>query len=154
MVIVRVLGIVTLWAVTLLPASAHSQGGSDAPDVLLVGTIFAPPASMKSTDGQWEGLSIELWQRVAQKLGVQYELQEYRSIGEISEAVKKGELDVVIAVAVTKQRELFMDFSNPYLRSGSAIAVAAENTGSSWLLVAEHLVSLHFLKVIGLLILF
>ena len=74
MVIVRVLGIVTLWAVTLLPASAHSQGGSDAPDVLLVGTIFAPPASMKSTDGQWEGLSIELWQRVAQRLGVQYEL--------------------------------------------------------------------------------
>jgi ABC-type amino acid transport substrate-binding protein len=108
---------------------------------------------MKSADGKWEGLAIELWRRVAQEMGVQYELREYSSFGEITDAVKKNEVDVITAVAVTKQRELFMDFSNPYLRSGSAIAVAAESTGPSWLRIVEHLVSLDFLKVICVLIL-
>ena len=153
MVMARVVGIVILWVVTLFPVSAHSQDGSGAPDKLLVGTIFAPPVSMKSADGQWEGFGIELWRRVAQKLGVQYELREYQSFGEIVAAVEKRELDLTIVLAVTKQREVIMDFSQPYLRSGSAIAVAAESTAPSWLRIAEHLVSLDFLKVIGLLIL-
>ena len=153
MVIVRVLGIVTLWILTLLPVNALAQDDRAATDKLLVGTIFAPPVSMKSADGQWEGFGIELWRRVAQKLGVQYELREYSRFGEIVAAVEKRELDLTIVLAVTKQREVIMDFSQPYLRSGSAIAVAAESTAPSWLRIAEHLVSLDFLKVIGLLIL-
>ena len=44
-------------------------------------------------------------------------------------------------------------YKRQFLRSGSAIAVAAESTGPSWLRIAENLVSLDFLKVIGLLIL-
>jgi ABC-type amino acid transport substrate-binding protein len=46
-----------------------------------------------------------------------------------------------------------MDLSLPFLRSGSAIAVAAEPTGHSWFRFAELLVSLDILPVIGLLIL-
>ena len=153
MVILRVLGIVTLWILALLPVNGLAQGASAAPDKLLVGTISKPPISMKSADGQWEGLSIELWHRVVQKLGVQYELREYKSIGEIAAAVENRELDVITAVVVTERTEMIMDFSNPYLRSGSIIAVAAENTGPSWLRITEHLVSLDFLAVIGLLIL-
>ena len=153
MVIARVLGIVTLWIFTLLPINALAQDDRAATDKLLVGTIFAPPVSMKLADGQWDGLSIELWHRVAQKLGVQYELREYSSIGEILAAVENRELDVITAMPVTKHREMLMDFSNPFLRSGSVIAVAEENTGPSWLRITEHLVSLDFLAVIGLLIL-
>jgi ABC-type amino acid transport substrate-binding protein len=153
MIMARIVGIIILWVVTLLPVNAHSQDVSVAPDKLLVGTIFKTPASMKSADGQWEGFSIELWHGVAQKLGVQYELREYRSLGEILAAVENRELDVITAMAVTKQREMLMDFSHPFLRSGSAIAVAAESTGPSWLRITEHLVSLDFLAVIGILIL-
>lgn len=153
MVMARVVGVVILLVVTLLPVSAYSQGGSDVPDKLLVGTIFAPPLSMKAADGQWEGFGIELWRRVAQKLGVEYELREYQSFGEIVAAVEKRELDLTIALAVTKQREILMDFSQPYLRSGWAIVVEAESTGFSWFRTAKHLVTLDFLKVIGLLIL-
>jgi ABC-type amino acid transport substrate-binding protein len=153
MVIARVLGIVTLWIFTLLPLNALAQDDRATTDKLLVGTISKPPVSMKSADGQWEGLSIELWHRVAQKLGVQYELRGYGSIGEIEAAVENRELDVITVMPVTKRREIVMDFSNPFLRSGSAIAVAAESTGPSWLRIAENLVSLDFLAVIGLLIL-
>jgi len=153
MIMARIVGIIILWVVTLLPVNAYSQDASVAPGKLLVGTISLPPVSMKSADGQWEGLSIELWHRVAQKLRVQYELREYKSLGEIVAAVENRELDVITAMPVTKRTEMLMDFSNPFLRSGSVIAVAAENTGPSWLRITEHLVSLDFLAVIGLLIL-
>jgi ABC-type amino acid transport substrate-binding protein len=153
MVMARVLRIVTLWIFTLLPINALAQDDRAATGKLLVGTVSMPPVSMKSADGQWEGFSIELWHRVAQKLGVQYELKGYGSIGEILAAVENRELDVIPAMPVTERTEILMDFSNPFLRSGSVIAVAAENTGPSWLRITEHLISVVFLKVIGLLIL-
>jgi len=153
MIVARIVEITILWVFTLLPVKAHSKDTSVSPDKLLVGTISKPPVSMKSANGQWEGLSIELWHRVAQKLRVQYEWREYNSIGEIAAAVENRELDVITAVVVTKRTEMIMDFSNPYLRSGSVIAVAVENTGPSWLRITEHLFSLDFLAVIGLLIL-
>jgi ABC-type amino acid transport substrate-binding protein len=152
MVIVRVLGIVTLCIVTLLPVNALAQDDNAAPDKLLVGVVDAPPFSMKTTDGSWEGLSIELWQAVAQELGVEFELREY-SFGQELDAVTRGEVDVILALAVTEQREIIMDLSHPFLRSGSAIAVPGGATEHSWLRFAGHLVSLNLLPVIGLLIL-
>ncbi|MHC5077112.1 MAG: amino acid ABC transporter substrate-binding protein, partial [Planctomycetota bacterium] len=65
MVIVRVLGIVTLWFVALLPVNGLAQDDSSAPNKVLVAVIDAPPFAMKTKDGRWEGLSIELWQAIA-----------------------------------------------------------------------------------------
>ncbi len=151
--VARVVGIAVLWVVTVLPAQARAQEGSVTPGKLRVGTIDEPPAAMKSADGQWEGLSIELWHKVAQKLGVQYGLREYSSLEEMLDAFEQGKFDVMTAVAITNQREMIMDFSHPFLRSGSAIAVAAGSTAPRWLRIAENFLSWGFLKVIGLLIL-
>ena len=150
--IVRVLGMVTLLIVALLPVNALAQDDNAAPDKLLVGVEDAPPFSMKTPDGGWEGLSIELWQEVAQELGVEFELREYNS-EQLLDAVNRGEVDVIPALATTEQHEIIMDLSHPYLRSGSAIAVPGGVTEHSWLRFAGHLVSLNILPVIGLLIL-
>jgi polar amino acid transport system substrate-binding protein len=152
MVIARVLSIVTLWIFTLSPVNAIAQGDSAAPNKVLVGVGDVPPFAMKRKDGRWEGLSIELWQGIAQKLGVRFELREY-SPDQLLEAVKRGEVDVILALAVTEQHEMLMDLSLPYLTSGTAIAVAAEPAEHSWLHFAGRLVSLNLLPVIGLLIL-
>ncbi|WP_339151139.1 transporter substrate-binding domain-containing protein [Rhizobium sp. T1470] len=37
---------------------------------LVIGTKEAPPFAMKDADGNWSGISIELWREVAQKLGL------------------------------------------------------------------------------------
>jgi ABC-type amino acid transport substrate-binding protein len=152
-VIAKIVGIVTLWIVTLLSLNALALDDSGAPDKLLVGVTDAPPFSMKTTDGRWEGLSIELWQAVARELGVEFELQEFDTLGQGLDAIKRGEVDIILPLAVTEQREIIMDLSHPFLRSGSTIAVAAEPTEHSWLRFAGRLVSLNFLPVIGLLIL-
>jgi ABC-type amino acid transport substrate-binding protein len=152
MVIAKIVGIVMLLIVTLLSVKALAQDDKAVPDKLLVGVVDAPPFYMKTTDGSWEGLSIELWQAVAQELGVEFELREYSFEQEL-DAVTRGEVDVILALAVTEQREIIMDLSHPFLRSGSAIAVPAEATEHSWLRFAGHLVSLNLLPVIGLLLL-
>jgi ABC-type amino acid transport substrate-binding protein len=152
MIIVRIVGIVTLLIVTLSSVKALSKDDNSAPDKLLVAVVDAPPFYMKTPDGRWEGLSIELWQAVAQELGVEFELREY-SFEQLRNAVTKDKVDVIPAVAVTEEREIIMDLSHPFLRSGSAIAVTAEATGHSWLRFAGHLFSLNILPVIGLLLL-
>jgi ABC-type amino acid transport substrate-binding protein len=152
MVIAKIVGIVMLLIVTSLSVKALAQDDKAVPDKLLVGVVDVPPFSMKTTDGSWEGLSIELWQAVAQELGVEFELREY-SVEELLDAVTRGEVDVILALAVTEQYEVSMDLSHPYLRSGSAIAVPGGVTEHSWLRFAGHLVSLNLLPVIGLLIL-
>ena len=152
MVITKIAGIIMLLIVTSFSVKALAQDDNGAPGKLLVGVVDAPPFYMKTTDGRWEGLSIELWQAIAQELGVEFELREY-SVEQLPDAVKRGEIDVIPALAATEKHEIIMDLSLPFLRSGSAIAVAAEASEHSWLRFAGRLVSLDLLPVIGLLIL-
>jgi polar amino acid transport system substrate-binding protein len=152
MVIAGVLGIVTLWIFTFSPVNAIAQDDSATRDKVVVAVADIPPFAMKTTDGRWEGLSIELWQAIVQELGVEFELREYTP-DQLLDAVKRGEVDVISALAATKQHEIIMDLSHPYLRSGSAIAVTAEATKHSWFRFVGHLVSLNVLPVIGLLLL-
>jgi len=152
MVIAKIAGIVMLLIVTLLSVKALAQDDKAVPDKLLVGVADAPPFYIKTADGRWEGLSIELWQAIAQELGVKFELREY-SFEQLLDAVTRGEVDVIPALAATEQREISMDLSLPFLRSGSAIAVPGGATEHSWLRFAGYLFSLDLLPVIGLLIL-
>jgi len=152
MVIVRVLVILALWIFNLLAVNALAQVDSAAPGKVLVGVVDAPPFTMRAKDGNWEGLSIELWQAIAKKLGIEFDLREYTP-EQLMDAVNRGEVDVIPALAATEQHEIIMDLSLPFLRSGSAIAVAAEATEHSWLHFAGRLISLNLLPVIGLLIL-
>jgi ABC-type amino acid transport substrate-binding protein len=151
-VIARVLGVVVLWIFTLLAVNGLAGQDSAATDKVLVGVWDEPPLAMKTKDGRWVGLGIELWQAIAQKLGVEFELREYSFKKEL-DAVTRGEVDVIPALAATDEHEIILDLSHPYLRSGSAIAVKAEASQHSWFRFAGHLVSLNVLPVIGLLIL-
>jgi polar amino acid transport system substrate-binding protein len=152
MVIARVLTILALWIVVFSPVGAIAQDDRPMPNKVVVAVADVPPFAMKTKDGSWAGLSIELWQAIAQKLGVEFVLREY-SPDQLVEAVTKGEVDIIPALAATVQHEIVMDLSLPFLRSGSAIAVAAKPTEHGWLHFAGRLVSLNILPVIGLLIL-
>jgi ABC-type amino acid transport substrate-binding protein len=157
MVIAKVVGIIAIWIIVFLPVEAPAQDKSTAPQKLVVATMVAPPFAMKTADGRWEGLGTELWQAIVQELGVEYELIEYSSIGQIIEAFEKKELDALIAMAVKASRENILDLTHAYLRSGSAIAVPAVISGHSLFHFGGHFVdrfaSLEFLLLIGLLVL-
>ena len=65
---------------SLHPCNASGQAESPLSGRILVGVMNAPPFVMKTADGQWDGLSIELWSIIARDLALEYELQEYSSI--------------------------------------------------------------------------
>jgi ABC-type amino acid transport substrate-binding protein len=142
-----------LWFVTLSPPTALAQTRSVEADRLSVGTVVAPPFMMKTADGRWEGLSVELWEELARALAVEFEWREYGSLAEIQSAIERDEIDVVPAMAMTEQHEVIVDFSHPYYRSGSAIAVSAEGAGHDWLSVVRSIFSWNVLGAIGFLVL-
>jgi polar amino acid transport system substrate-binding protein len=69
------------WGLVLLLVSQADAGDSGAR--LVVGTMHAPPFAIHSDDGRWSGVSIELFERIAETLGAQVEWREYEVVSQI-----------------------------------------------------------------------
>lgn len=148
-ILAGVCGMIWLWRFLFLPVDALCQEDSPAARKVLVGAAAAPPLCMKTADGRWEGFGIEIWEAVAQRIGVAFQYREYGSFGALLDAIEKGEIDVIPAMPVEERFESVMDFSQSYLKSGLSIAVPAEGSDSKWLRVVEHLFSWDVLKAVG-----
>jgi polar amino acid transport system substrate-binding protein len=116
------LGLV-LWMVV---GPAHSQNPPSTR--LVVGTMRVPPFVLRSDDGQWSGLSIDLWKQIAAELKADFEFREYDyDPTGLLDAVERGQVDVAVAaIPVTLEGESRFDFSLPYFAAGLSIAVRAE----------------------------
>lgn len=127
---------VMLCAIWMLAATAAiAQGNDQAVDAgmpaneigatLTVGTKAAPPFVIEGTEGQFSGISIALWEAVAERIGVQYNY-EATSLPGLFSGLQDGSLDIsVAALTVTAPREAKIDFSYPFYSTGLAIAVPA-----------------------------
>ncbi len=146
-------GMIMLWLVLFSSVYAFSQDDGLTSPKILVGVVVAPPAYIKTTDNRWEGLCVELWQAVAQRMGAPFEFREFSSSEAVLDALGKKEIDVIPAVTVQDRFEAVMDFSQSYLKSGLSIAVPAEGVNYQWFKVIKNLFSPHILKAIGLLFL-
>jgi len=149
----KVVGIITLCVVGLLPVKLSAQDDGIQSETLRVGVSALQPFAMKTVDGRWEGIAIDLWREVADRMGVDFELREYDSVQALTEDFVKGDLDLTPLAAVTAEREVLVDFSDAYYMSGAVIVVPAQKAGQGWFRVARRFFSLQFLTVIGLLIL-
>jgi polar amino acid transport system substrate-binding protein len=139
--------------VMLSPAAGFAQADGVTATRVSVGVWVAPPFMIKTANGRWEGLSVELWQELAQVLGVEFEWREYESLAELRDALARGEVDVVPALAITGDSEVLLDFSHPYYRSGSAIAASMDGNGSGWRGALRRLLFRDVLEAIGILVL-
>jgi ABC-type amino acid transport substrate-binding protein len=85
---------------------------------LTVAVKASPPFSYQQGD-RWDGISVELWEKVAEKAGYEYRLRPYGSVSEMLAAVEQGQADVAIgAISVTADRERRLDFTQPMFRAG------------------------------------
>ena len=100
-----------------------------AETTLQVSTKPLPPF----VNDQWKGLSIDLWNAVANRLGVKTSWTHRTSVDEILADVQQRHSDVAIAgISMTPRREQAIDFSHPYYDSGLQI-LARKGTGGSFL---------------------
>ena len=144
----------SLW-LTLLPAMigvfpatpCRAQVHLAAPDHdLVIGTKVAPPFAMKDASGHWSGISIELWQHLADRLKWNYRFVEAETMPALIDGVGSGKFDAAIAaISITAEREQVLDFTASYFYAGTGVAVQADRI-SNWLPVIRSIASWSFLQ--------
>ncbi len=135
-------------------ASANSAAatGPAADRTLVVGVKQVKPFAMKTADGHWHGISIELWEDIAKRLKLRYRYRQY-DLEDLLNATAHGDVDVAVAaITVTADRESRLDFTQPFFQSSLAIAVPLKQSGG----VGDFfrtLISVPFLTATGTLLL-
>jgi polar amino acid transport system substrate-binding protein len=115
---------------------------------LVIGTKEAPPFSMKAPDGTWQGISIELWRRVARDNDLHYRFAEETNVQDLLDGVAAGKYDIVVAAMTpTAAREQSVDFTQPFYAAGLGIAVPVVGL-AGWLPVVRAMTSFDFLQAV------
>ena len=128
-------------ALGLRPADAAGGGRP----ILTIGTHVAPPFVIKSPEGKFSGIGIELWQKIAARLGMEYKIREME-MGQLMQGLQNGTLDVAAgAITVTAERLKKIDFSHPFYRSGLSIALIP-NDGDKLASILKSVFSFRFLQ--------
>jgi ABC-type amino acid transport substrate-binding protein len=118
-----------------------------AVEKIIVGTKIAPPFAMQNNNGQWEGISIELWESIASKLNIEFEWKKH-DLKSLLNGVTDSSLDVgIAAITVTSDREKRFDFSHSYYSTGLSIAVPKESD-NGWANVIKGIFSLRMLQLV------
>jgi len=102
------------------------------PQPLRVGITEVPPFVIQGEDDSWSGISIDLWNAIAEKNGYTF---EYRPMpfGQLFDSLEQGEVDVVVgALTMTPEREVRFDFTHPFYYTGLSIGVPATSSAGGW----------------------
>lgn len=104
------------------------------------------PFTMTNAQGAWEGISVQLWQEIANDLGLSYNVEE-RDLQGLLAGLQDGSLDLVVgALTITEAREEVFDFSNSFFNTGLSVAVRKEKAG--FLSILKGLFNRQLLQVV------
>jgi polar amino acid transport system substrate-binding protein len=143
------LGVVILGALLAGPFGAIAAGPDEpASDrELVLGLRVAPPFVMKTPDGIWTGISVELWRHLAEQLSLRYRFEETTQEG-LLKGLSDGTLDASGgALTVTAERLREVDFSLPYFVTGLGVA-APLRAPLDWIDVAASFLTIRFLSTL------
>ena len=116
----------------------------DEPELRVATKLFPP--FVDSLGDDFTGFSIQLWDAIAQEMGVTYELYEVESVVDQLEAVQDGSAGVAVAgISITSEREETIDFSFPFFDAGLQILTKKE-AGSSITSIINALLSPAFIQ--------
>lgn len=110
----------------LLAVTAAAVAQTAAPK-LKVGIFPHPPLAMKDKDGNWNGLAVDLWEKIAEKNQYLFEYVELPTDGAIP-MLHAGQVDVIVGeIGVSAARGRLVDFTQPYLQDTGAIALRKDS---------------------------
>lgn len=116
----------TAWSASA-PGAAAQEPSDPAPEPVRVVVRELPPFVERTADGGFTGFTVELWEEVAGRAGLDSEYLTVSSVGEQLDAVTGGEADVgATVISITDDREARLDFSYPYFQSGLQVMVPAD----------------------------
>ncbi|MFH2010797.1 MAG: transporter substrate-binding domain-containing protein [bacterium] len=128
-------------------APAEAARKVDRDRVLIIGTKPAPPFSMQDPEGNWQGISIQLWRGIAQELKLKFKFKK-QTLEQLITETKSRKLDAAVAaLTITAAREKQIDFTHPFYTSGLGIAVQTKEKSGAWQFF-KRIFSLGFIKVL------
>jgi ABC-type amino acid transport substrate-binding protein len=136
--------------IALLNLSLFAQN-----QTLIVGTKITEPFVIQNNSGEMSGISFELWNIIAKKLNIKYEVRTYDLKG-LTNAVAKNEIDIAVSpLTITAEREKLFDFTHSYFTTGLSIAVP-NKSNSGLLSIARNIFSSQFFEAVllGTIVLF
>ncbi len=123
---------------------------SNFPDTVTVGIKPTAPFVIDNEDSVYSGISILIWEKVAEDLNLEFKYQPYDEIESLLEAVESQEVDLGVgAITITDERESRMDFTHAYFSSGLGVAIGKQDQGIFSKLL--NIASWDFLKAVGIL---
>src|SRR5688500_12792192 len=80
------------------PEAEPAPGAAAEAGPLVIGTHPVPPFVVHEADGSWKGISIDLWDHIADELDLAYEIREFP----VKELVENpgGEIDVAVSLNI------------------------------------------------------
>jgi len=134
-----------------------SDGQLSIPDSLLkfkeerdvvVGIKQSEPFIIIGEDGTPTGLSVELWEGIAQDLDITYQYKVFDTLNLLLNAVETDQVDISInPLTVTPERLIKMEFSQPFFITNLAIAIPKQE-GYSFSRVFQLIFSPQFLEIL------
>lgn len=99
-----------------------AAAGFPADDEVVVGIRVAPPFVIEEADGSYTGITISLWEHIANELDITFRY-EARDIEGLLNGVEDGSLfAAAAALTITAEREEAVDFTHPFYITGLGIA--------------------------------
>ena len=108
--------------------TASAELTTVTPGKLTMSTNAAfPPYEMTADDGSFEGIDVEVAEAIADKLGLELQIDDMDFDAALL-AAQNGKSDMVMAgVTVTEERQTVMDFSNTYA-TGIQVVIVPEDS--------------------------
>jgi polar amino acid transport system substrate-binding protein len=100
--------------------------------VLKVGTGAGYyPFEMIDKDGKMVGFDMDIAQAMADALGVELQVVDFKDFDAILPALGAGQIDMILAgMTITPQRAQVVNFSQPYFQSGQSVLVNNKHKGT------------------------
>ena len=86
-----------------------------------------PPYSYLSSSGKFEGIAVDITERLAKRLGLELAFYEAKPWPELYSDGITGQVDVIATIYPMVEREQWFDFTRPYLSVNSYITVDKRN---------------------------
>ncbi len=130
-------------------AQTDTQAGAPRPKLKVLLKPVKPFVMLRGT--RHEGYSVDLWRRVAQEAGLDFEFEVVETVPAMLERLEQKQDDVGVgALSITARREDRIDFSHPFYESGLQI-LTYDKGSSQFLAIIIGLFKSDTLVVLGIL---
>ncbi|TWC53059.1 two-component system sensor histidine kinase EvgS [Pseudomonas sp. SJZ080] len=84
------------------------------------------PISFRDSEGKYRGISIDVLAKISLRTGLKFDIQPIRSVAEMLEWIKTGQIDLVAGISPSIERETELRFTRPFLTSPNVLVTRIE----------------------------